>query len=731
MGLDRNSELERNSKKVGRRGFLRSSLATAVLAGLPAPSSAFGAVSSSTHDANQPLTRESRRPALVPKVLSRREEFFMPYAVFRELQLGSVRPEGWLHLELTKQANGITGHQPDFCFPFDRRYWNSNERGQDQESRNGGVFWYPWEQMGYWVDGAYRCARLVEHPHLRAQAMEPIRYTVDHPIDGWFLGPRRLLALPANPTKADPGRWPQAVFFRALAVAAEGENAPDILAAMSRHYLNDTQCDYQHGPYGPRDRINIESLLWCYGHSGDRRLLNKAEEIWSHVPASDMDELTADRPSKMHGVTFAEVSKLAALLYMYTGDKEQRDVSLAAMKRVFKYHMLSDGTPSTTETLHETGALNGHETCDIVEFNLSWGYLLMATGLGDFGDRVERALFNAGMGAIRKDWSGFQYISCPNQTHLARNSCQPGHKGTAAALYGPNSDHRPEYPFVTACCAGNVARMLPTYIQRMWMSAVDGGLAAVLYGPSRVAAIVGKQQQAIEIVEETSYPFSERLEFQIISGAPVEFPLHLRIPGWCKRPRLMINGKLMRLPTVASGFVVLNRVHAGGDVITLHLPMEVAVGHSTDGGTFVERGPLVYSLRPKEMWTPIAMPEFEITSPDFPMWAAFAASPWNFALAIDENTPLERQVRVDETAMKRDPWTTPPISVAVAARVSGWDLVRPKGDDSNWFKTPPLPADKSRLGPEETIRLVPLGSTHLRITVFPTCSPSLQRLDRA
>lgn len=147
-------------------------------------------------------------------------------------------------------------------------------------------------------------------------------------------------------------------------------------------------------------------------------MLDKAQKIWGRVPAKKAGELTANRPSHEHGVTFAEVSKLAALLYMYTGDKNQRDIFLAAMKRVFKYHMLSDGTPSTTESLHDIGALSGHETCDIVEFNLSWGYLLMATGWGDFGDRVERALFNAGMGAVRKDWSGFQYISYPNQVHL-------------------------------------------------------------------------------------------------------------------------------------------------------------------------------------------------------------------------------------------------------------------------------------------------------------------------
>jgi hypothetical protein len=715
-----------NEENIGRRDFLRRSLATATVASLSAASPALQAVALASEDQTSPARNKvTEKLNLPPKPLGQRDKFLMPHAVFCELQLGSVRPEGWLRDELTKQANGITGHQPDFCFPFDRRYWDSNERGQDQESRNGGIFWYPWEQMGYWTDGAYRCSKLIDHHRLRQQAMEPIRYTVEHPIDGWFLGPKRLLALPANPTDVDPGRWPQAVFFRALAAAAEGEGSPYILDAICHHYLHDTNCDYRHGPYGPRDRVNIESMLWCYAHSGDQRLLDKAQEIWSRVPASDLEELTVDRPSKEHGVTFAEVSKLSALLYMYTGDTKQRDLSVAAMQRVFKYHMLADGTPSTTEKLRGTGALDGHETCDIVEFNLSWTYLLMATGSGNFADRTERALFNAAMGAVRKDWSGFQYISCPNQLHIARNSCQVGHNGTAAALYGPNSDHRPKYPFVTACCAGNVARMLPTYAQRMWMTAPAGGLAATLYGPSRVTAVVGEKRQSVEIVEETSYPFSEQINFRILSEHPVEFPLHLRVPIWCTHPSLKINAKHQSLPPIENGFFVLNRTHAYGDVISLNIPMQTAVGHSSDDGIFLERGPLVYSLQPKETWTPIAMPEFEITSPEFPMWATTAASPWNFALAIDETVALDKQVRVNPANPTADPWSQPPISLSVAARrVPGWNLVRPKEDDADWFKTPPLPSTKADLGPDEQVTLVPLGSTHLRLTVFPSCSPS-------
>ncbi len=65
-----------------------------------------------------------------------------------------------------------------------------------------------------------------------------IRLNILSTADFWG---REDCSLPSNPTDEDPGRWPQAVFFRALAGAAEVENMPDILTAMRRHYLNDTK----------------------------------------------------------------------------------------------------------------------------------------------------------------------------------------------------------------------------------------------------------------------------------------------------------------------------------------------------------------------------------------------------------------------------------------------------------------------------------------------------------
>jgi hypothetical protein len=90
-------------------------------------------------------------------------------------------------------------------------------------------------------------------------------------------------------------------------------------------------------------------------------------------------------------------------------------------------------------------------------------------------------------------------------------------------------------------------------------------------------------------------------------------------------------------------------------------------------------------------------------------------------LSIDKSAHLKDQIKVDEAAaISADPWNKSPISMGVRARrLPGWDLIRAKGDEANWFKTPPLPVMDSSLGPEETITLVPLGTTHLRLTVFP------------
>lgn len=635
----------------------------------------------------------------------------------RALPPGAVRPEGWLRGYLEKQASQLGSKLPQVSLPFTRAYWAEEQEGES---------WAPWEQKGYWIDGATRLALVLQDEDLLAQARKPIEYTLSHVDTEGYLGPEFF-----QDPKGDFHRWPHTVFFRALAAFSDAHSGPrgvagnQIAEAMQRHYLSDD------ASYGTpiRNITNIEGILWCYEKTGDPHLLTLAENAWREYAKVAADPIHGDlsalrvfaaTPINAHGVTYIEIAKLPAILYMYTGKDEYLKFALAAQRRIFDHHMLIDGIPSTSEYYQTVTSLDSHETCDIADHTWSWGYLLLATGDAMWADRVERACFNAGPGAIKKDWKALQYFSCPNQFLATLDSDHnwPIYKehGGRYMAYQPNPGQN------TACCGGNVHRIFPNYVIRMWMKSNNGGLAAVFYGPSKVTATVGPNNQRVEIVQTTNYPFDEQIHFKIHSSQAVLFPLSLRIPGWCNAPRLTVNGATVAVSRTPQGFVVLHRNFNTGDVITLTLPMKVAVTRWPQDGIGVERGPLVYSLPIKEKWTTKVEPNY--TTPEFPSWEAMPHSAWNYGLAVD-TANLEREVEVKVRPVVSDqlvdPWETPPITMTVPARkIEDWELqTNPENTAQNF--TPCLPdlSTSNVSGDVEQISLVPYGSTQLRVTIFP------------
>jgi len=470
----------------------------------------------------------------------------------------------------------------------------------------------------------------------------------------------------------------------------------------------------------------VEGMLWTYARTGDSALLELAENAWGEFTENenpgyaDMSELRAfaATPIDCHGVTYAEIMKLPAILYLYTGNPEYLRFAAAAERRIFDHHMLIDGIPSTTEAYRTVTSLDSHETCDISDHTWSWGYMLMARGHAVWADRVERACFNAGAGAIKKDWKALQYFSCPNQFLATLDSDHNvmEHGGRKMA-YQPNPGQ------TTACCSGNVHRIFPNYVLRMWMKTADGGLAAVLYGPSTLNARVGDGGSTVRITQTTDYPFRERIEFRVEADSPVAFPLALRVPGWCSAPRLEIDGKPVPAVHDDKGFIVLRRTFTPGERIALTLPMKLAVTHWPQNGIGIERGPIVYSLPIKENWAPRVEPKF--TTEEFPSWEATPVSEWNYGLAVDPER-LESEVRVKNNSGPVpgpiiDPWENPPTTLSVPVRkIEGWELQSNPDQPEQKF-TPPLPdlSLNRPAGEVERVSLVPYGSTQLRLTVFP------------
>ena len=647
------------------------------------------------------------------------------WAKFHELPLAGIEPEGWLREYLEKQRNGLTGHIEVAGPPFNTEGWCSKEL-----IRKDNTHWVPYEQTGYWVDGALRCGHLLRDPWLIEKAARQVEHILNNPDTDGFLG------LPALKESEHWNRWAHVVFFRALMAHYSATGDKRIVQALQKHYLGG-----KHNHAFGRNVCNVEIILWTYEKTGDSRLLDLALDAYAaynrQQPDADTSLATmlSDKKGTEHGVTYNEIAKLGAILYMTTGKQKFLDATVNAYRKLDRDQMLIAGVHSSSEHLEGKNPLDSYETCDIADFTWSAGYLLMATARVEYADKIERACFNAAPGAVKSDFKALQYFSCANQVVASANS---NHnlffRGEKWMSFRPNPG--------TQCCPGELNRIMPNYAARMWMTDNKAGLVAALYGPSRITARVGNELREVTIIQETNYPFSEEINFIIHSSKDVKFPLVLRIPGWCKDASLAINGKKLATTCKAGTFVTLNRTFRPGDRVTLTLPMTLKTSQWAHGGIGIERGPLVYALRIEENWE---VDKNEVNqSKEFPAWNLKAASPWNYALCLD-GKKLEDVIKVIHRDPSNDSWTLDgaPIELHVPARrIHNWKLEHPrtveshiyldgviqideesKGRTGDFEFTPQLPDSKTLSQGlnkrTETVRLIPYGCTHLRIAIFP------------
>lgn len=638
--------------------------------------------------------------------------------VLAELPIGSVKPTGWLRTQLQKQADGVTSHLPHLYAPFTSSAWLADE--PDPQGS-----WWPWEVRGYWCDGTLRCGLLLDDQELIDAASHPIKYTFSHPHSDGYLGPSFLRAA------GDANRWPHAVFFRAAMAYFDATQDQTIIERLRAHYLS-SRFNY----IADRATANAEAMLWTYERSGDERLLRLAEDSWARsqkflamnphaLGLTEKSWLEPGPCGAVHGVTFAEVTKIPVLLYRATGEERYLHAAIGAHRKIFEHHLLVSGVPSTSEVLSTTTARDAHEICDSVDFPWTWGYLLGTTGNGDYGDRMERVLFNAVPGSIKKDWKALQYYSSANQFICTSHSDHiSSMKGTPLPTikewrYLQRMSYRPSPGHTVVCCPGNLSRALPNYISRMWMADPKGrGLAATLYGPSTVKWRVGLSRTEVRIDTETAYPYAEELTFRITTPHDVEFPLHLRIPTWCANPQISINGSPTKLPSVVQHFATLRRIWQNGDVVRLQLPMTIKTSTWPEDGVAIERGPLIYAHAIKGQWTRVAD---ERSSAEFPAWDLTPTGSWNYALLPDSD---ERKPEFTAHAFGADPWVEPTSTITVVARrIKDWPLIKTTVNGEETTMTPrlPDPALLTNSAEEnlETLRLIPYCNTELRLTIFP------------
>ncbi len=631
-----------------------------------------------------------------------------PFSKYERLPISNLKPEGWIKTFLEYQRTGLTGHIDSSGFPFNTGMWTA----KINETKDG-IFWWPYEQTGYYVDGCIKAGYLLQDTFLLNKAKHQIYYTLEHPQDNGRLGPEHLIGR--------WNKWPYTGFFRSFMTEYEETHDSTLINAMHRHYLTYKAEDFQ----DELDICNLEEICWLFGITKDSTLLNMAESAYQLFKANknnhdragcDLDFMS-DRVPDYHGVVYIEIVKIPAILYSYTGKQEYLDEAIHGLQKMEKYDMLASGVPSTTEHFHGISEKAGHETCNVSTIPYTYGIMLQVTGNAIWADKIEKAVFNAGIGCVTKDFRAHQYFSAPNQMISTLNSNCYGYNPALQAFIKGHS---------TECCTGNVNRFMPYYSFQMWLRTKNNGIAAALYGPSEISAKLGQDNTPITIVENTKYPFDESVDFEIQTHKKAEFDFQVRIPGWCKNPEIALNGKKLDAELTPGTFYTIHRKFVNGDKITLTLPMQVSFTEWPNHGISVERGPIAYSYPIQDSVVIKKYSEDTHAKPynkpptEFTVSELYPKVQWNYAL----NTSDISNVEVVQNSHFDYPWSVTNVPVKLklhAYHVKNWELFKPDNNknDIEYYQTSAFPEKPDITDEDDTIELVPYGCTLLRVTVFP------------
>ena len=217
------------------------------------------------------------------------------------------------------------------------------------------------------------------------------------------------------------------------------------------------------------------------------------------------------------------------------------------------------------------------ETCATAYLLRVYDSLLRLERDPKFGDLMERTIYNALFAAQSPDGRKLRY-------------------------YSPFEGPREYFPGDTYCCPCNFRRIIAELPTMVYYRA-DGGLLINLYTASEAKFDVA-QGVSVTVRQETEYPSSGRVTIHVDPSQPAVFPLALRIPLWCTKGTVKVNGQPAGAGAVVPGKIVpIAREWRAGDRVDLDLPMEwrlVAGRKRQAGRVAVLRGPLVFGLDPEQ-----------------------------------------------------------------------------------------------------------------------------------
>jgi len=211
--------------------------------------------------------------------------------------------------------------------------------------------------------------------------------------------------------------------------------------------------------------------------------------------------------------------------------------------------------------------------CSWAAFKLA-KYLMMFTGEAQYGDWIERLLYNAIGAALPIVENGKHFYYANYQL------------GAGMKIYSRNT---------YTCCSGTYFQDVVEYQNLIYFQ--DGSALHVnLYLPSSVAWETAGRE--VRLTQETAYPEAETITMRLAMEQPVNFTLRLRVPGWSDGVSFKVNGSTVSAAQRPGTWASICRDWHAGDRIEMTIPLRfrrAPIDRQHPDRVAIVRGPVVYA----------------------------------------------------------------------------------------------------------------------------------------
>jgi len=309
----------------------------------------------------------------------------------------------------------------------------------------------------------------------------------------------------------------------------------------------------------------------------------------SHKPVREQDTAVG------HAVRAVYMYSAMADIARETGDKQLLDACKKLWRSIVRRQMyIIGGIGSTHHGEAFTADYDLPNDTAYAESCASVGLIFFAHRMlqidldSEYADVMERALYNIILGSMSRDGKHFFYVN-PLEVWPEANINNPDRKHVKPV--------RQKW-FGCACCPPNIARLLTSLNQYIYSANSDTVYTHLYIGGE---ARIGMENGVIKIKQESEFPWDGKVKFSIVSAPSEPISLAFRIPGWCRKWSLFINGREETFKK-KNGYIFVKRRWETGDIIDLNFNMDIEViyanpkVHANAGKIAIQRGPLVYCL---------------------------------------------------------------------------------------------------------------------------------------